>query len=459
MRSHEKGAIDNPETAASFLADASPLVDVDAILRQWEAVRTRLSIDRATLPLPVWARRGFEHDGAQAWRQLSHDFPGRGNEGPMSIYIHVPFCDRRCGFCNSYSLPLGPRHRQQEEEKYVWALLHEMDNWSRIEPLGRRPVTTVHFGGGTPNSLSPAIFTRILEECRSRFGVTLQTEWALESTSSLLTADHLEQLRGGGFPRLHVGVQTLEDPVRRLIGRREAAGRVMERLAQALDRGFVVSVDVMYGLPGQTPTGLVATLEQLMAAGIHGFSVYGLYVTDRNRRFLERHGAAEREMLHDYLLFQLAEQCLVRHDYRKTHFTHFALPQDTNLYYTHPLRGEDLLALGPTADGVFGDYHYRHPEYEDYVANADLGMPALEGGVWENALERRLRPATIALMAGTLSETILRELYMDSLLDFWLKCALLEEGPERGGFTLTANGSWFVAEMLEQVAEKVAAGQ
>lgn len=192
-----------------------------------------------------------------------------------------------------------------------------------------------------------------------------------------------------------------------------------------------------------------------VTAGVHGFSVYGLYVTNRNRRFLERHGAAERDVLRDYVLLQIAEQCLVRHGYRKTHFTHFALPQDTNLYYSHPLRGEDRLALGPTADGMFGAYHYRHPEYEDYIAGADRDAPALEGGVWENALERELRPASIALMAGTITTAMLRELDAEFLLDLWLETALLKEGPEEGRFTLTANGSWLVAQMLEQLAGRV----
>lgn len=438
-----------------FLKDAPSYLDADAIVHQGEALGSSFSIKRATLPLPVWAQRGFQHDGKEAWRQLSEAFPGEGDDRAISIYIHVPFCDRRCGFCNSHSIPLGKGNRQPEDD-YLQALLEEIDAWARIDGLARRPVTTVHFGGGTPNYLSPEAFGRIIEHCRGRFGINPETEWALESTSSLLTHEHLKQLWLWGFRRLHVGVQTLEDPVRRTIGRREPASGVLEKLSRALQMGFVTSGDVMYGLPYQTLKGFISTLENLMAAGLHGFSVYGLQVTNLNRRFMERHNAANQDMLRQYAFFQVAEQCLVRGGYRKTHFTHFALRQDTNLYYSHPQRGEDLLALGPTADGFFGYYHYRHPGCKDYIAGMTTGRVSLEGGVWESPLERKLRPAAVALMSGKVPKELLCRLGIESLIEIWLDHALVKEGPDRQVLCLTANGSWFVNTMIGQVAERLA---
>ena len=208
---------------------------------------------------------------------------------------------------------------------------------------------------------------------------------------------------------------------------------------RALQGGFIVSVDVVYGLPGQTLEGLIGSLERLVALGVDGFSLYQLQISDRNRRFLERQGIAAQDPARDYELFQAADQYLTGGGYRKNHFVHYARERDTNLYYTHLVRGEDLLALGPAADGVFGAYHYRHPEFREYVAGG--AWPALEGGVEENALERKIRPAVAALMAASIPES--------APVQRWLERGLIERSEH--GLALSASGSWFLGEMLREL--------
>ncbi|MDO8589603.1 MAG: radical SAM protein [Armatimonadota bacterium] len=454
-----------------ILSDAPKSVDKDEIMEQWRAARSSYRIQARPLPKPVWAD-GYEHDGDEAWRLLNREFPKNPAVDAISVYVHVPFCDRRCPFCDCCSVPSGTKGSAREEE-YANVLLRDVDAWSGIGMTGIRPVTTVHFGGGTPNHLGAHVFGDIVERCRDRLGVTAETEWALESTSSLLTRAHLRQLREWGFTRLHVGVQTLEESVRQTIRRRESADAATARLTDALSAGFVVSVDLIYGLPGQTLEGLVSTVDRLVATGVHGVSLYQLQVSDRNRRFLERHGAAERDAPRDYVLFQAAEQVLTRHGYRKTHFTHFARPADTNLYYAHTLRGEDLLAIGATADGVFGDYHYRHPSHELYVGGSD--GPVLEGGVWETPEQRRLKRVSASIMGGVVTEADMSSVGAERLIDTWLERAMVRRqcgcslvgapNPEKAdssflgmtnpgdGYVLTGNGSWFVSDMLREVCE------
>ncbi len=420
------------------------------LAEEWilETAGTPYPLGPRSLPPPVWAERGYDDSGAEAWRRLREILSTSQESGPISVYVHVPFCDRRCAFCDCHSLPLGPRSQDRQEE-FGAALLAEMAAWAGLGALSRRPVTTIHFGGGTPSFLSDAIFARILEACRACLGVTPRTEWALESTSSPLNDRYLAQLRDWGFTRLHVGVQTLEDPVRRAIGRREPAQAVEDKVARALGFGFVVSVDVVYGLPGQTRAGLLRSLERLAALGVDGFSLYQLQISDRNRKFLERQGITAQDAARDYALFLAADEFLTGAAYRKNHFVHYARPRDANLYYTHMVRGEDLLALGPTADGVFGDYHYRHPEYREYVEGG--GAPMLEGGVRENALERRVRPVVTALMAGSLPADLLGRPNGAGLAARWSESGLID--PTGNGFSLTADGSWFLGEMLRQLKE------
>jgi coproporphyrinogen III oxidase-like Fe-S oxidoreductase/pyruvate-formate lyase-activating enzyme len=418
------------------------------LAEEWllEAVSTPYPLGQRSLPPPVWAERGYDEKGAEAWRRLSATLSNSGGRGPISVYAHVPFCDRRCPFCDCHSVALAPPGLPKQEE-FAAALVAEIQAWSRLGNLASRPVTTVHFGGGTPSFLSHPVFARILEACRAHLAVTPQTEWAIESNSSPLNDEYLEQLREWGFTRLHVGVQTLEDPVRRTIGRREPGQTALEKVSQALDRGFVVSVDVVYGLPGQTQGGLLKDLERLVASGVDGFSLYQLQISDRNRRFLERQGINAQDAARDYALFQEADRYLSAHGYRKNHFVHYARPRDRNLYYTHMVRGEDLLALGPSADGVFGAYHYRHPEYGEYATGGEV--PVLEGGVLENALEQRVRPLVVGLMAGSLPAAGSERFIGAGLTDQWLEWGLIERNGD--ALSLTASGSWFLGEMLMQV--------
>lgn len=493
MREDDAGRKWDQARVRGALAGAGLLPDAEAILVSWRAARSLFDLARCSLPRPAWAGRDYEHDGEAAWRELVRCAP-RGPAEAISIYVHVPFCDRRCGFCDCYSLPLrtgaavtpGPSGSARtgagsREQAYVESLLREMDAWCRLDCVGDRPVTTVHFGGGTPNALRPASLARVVEECRSRFGATPATEWALESTSRLLGDDHLDELRDLGFSRLHVGVQTLEDEMREGLGRKESAEAVTGKLARAVEKGFAVSVDMIYGLPGQEVGSFLEGLDRLVSTGVHGFSLYRLQVTRRNRGFMKRLGADARDAVVDYLLFQAGEQYLRSRGFRKNHFTHFALRQDRQLYYRHAQRGEDLLALGPTADGRFGHYLYRHPEYRGFVGPSPPAReagPALEGGMWESRVERRTHRARTGLMASSVAWQELRELDAEPLLELWLAGDMLAEGqapsaarpalagvaegpsgPGSERFELTANGSWLIDTMIRQLVERVAAAE
>jgi oxygen-independent coproporphyrinogen-3 oxidase len=367
----------------------------------------------------------------------------------MSVYVHIPFCDRKCAFCDCYAIRAG-NIAGGIAEQYALALLMEIEAWGRIMPLPKRTVTTVHFGGGTADYLGAEWFARIVEQLKRTLVPGGGVEWALETTSTQLTDKHRSELFAWGFRRLHVGVQTLEEPLRQEIGRKESATEVLNKLARAKDDGFIVSVDLIYGLPGQTVSGFCSDLERLADCGVHGFSVYQLNSTSRNRRFADKHNTAGRDPFRDYLFFQLAEQLLRQYGYKKNHFAHFARTEDRNLYYTHARRGEDLLALGTTADGILGDFRYRHPEMRQYLRNNGPARPALEGGVWENSRERSLRPITAGLMSGEIEQSLLLKVAPSGLPGLWLDAGLIEE--KAGKFNLLANGSWFIGEMLAQLA-------
>jgi oxygen-independent coproporphyrinogen-3 oxidase len=430
------------------LGGCPPSVDVAGIERQWHALAGRYRVEERRAPEPVWKERGYDDHGRTAWDTVAREAARTYPEQKVSIYVHVPFCSSHCGFCDCYSTPAADYG--QHMNAYVDALCRDAGAWAAIPPISRRPVTTVHFGGGTPTALPAPLLRRLADQLRSRFAVCPQTEWALESTTSLLTPDCLDFLASAGFTRLHVGVQTMDDAIRCRIGRKEGSTTVARRLRDAMDRGFITSVDVIYGLPGQHAAGLMETLERLLLEGVHGISLYRLNVSDRNRRFLEGRAAYTADALRDYFLFQAAHGFLSRAGLQKNHFDHFASRADGNLYGTHALRGEDLIALGASADGIIGDYAYRHALVPEFLERS-LDVPVLEGGTRLSPVERAMNPVRASIMAGRVPVSQLRALCLDVLAGRWRAAALLDAEDDRGNCELTANGSWFAGEMLREM--------
>jgi coproporphyrinogen III oxidase-like Fe-S oxidoreductase len=154
-------------------------------------------------------------------------------------------------------------------------------------------------------------------------------------------------------------------------------------------------------------------------------------------------------------MMQAGANLLEANGFHKNLFNHWADAKDKNIYFTFPTREEDCLAMGTIADGVFGNYHYRHPRYADYLASDKSLSAGLEGGLRRNALEIQLQPLTTAILSGHIPldvASVLNELDLDglSLLERWVSHSLVRsEG--HGGFELTTNGTWFAGDMINEV--------
>jgi oxygen-independent coproporphyrinogen-3 oxidase len=304
--------------------------------------------------------------------------------------------------------------------------------------------------------LGEAGLTRLVDACRQCFSVTPRTEWALETTIQDLTPQMMETMHTLGFRRLHVGVQSLEERVRKVIGRRCPPGAVLEQIQAALALDWVVSVDLICGLPYQTLAGFVDGIEMLVGIGVNGFSIYELLIYPQNYKWAEQHGLTRRSHVPNYFLFQVGASLLANHGYKKNLFNHWADDRDANVYFTFPTRGEDCLAIGAIADGVFGDYHYRHPRYAPYLR---APLPGLEGGLRRNALENALHPYITAILANCIPWNLVPcfqepgEHGAPSLLEIWLSNGLVESSP--AGIELTANGAWFAGNLIADLTRRM----
>lgn len=422
-------------------------IDTDLIIHQHQKLPAAYDISEKQMPLPEWKEKGLPQRGKESWKLIREKIEPPSTV-PLSIYVHIPFCDRRCYFCDCHS-SFVPKKKPEKLERFSRLLLSEIDLWSRSSQLGQRPVTTLHFGGGTPNYLPLSYLQEITNRLKERFHITGNTELALESTSSLLHEKHLEKLRDLGFSRLHVGIQSLNDEIRKVLGRKESSKEVTGKLVAAMSMGFTVSVDIIYGLPYQDILSIISTISRLVQIGIHGFSLYHLNISDRNKKFFSNLKVFDRDIWRDYLLFQIADQFLIRQGFRKNHFVHYAKEEDRNLYYNHVRRGEDLLALGPTADGFFDDYYYLHEWIKEYLAYQELSHPPISGGGFISQGEIQQRPLKARLLCANVDEKTIKKHAAESLFDKWNAHGLTRK--VNSHYTLTGTGSWFINQMVHEL--------
>ncbi len=194
-----------------------------------------------------------------------------GNQPLASLYIHIPFCQSKCAYCdfNSYA-GLGRLH-----EPYVEALLAEMG--LRAARWPDTTLRTIYLGGGTPTVLSPELLRRVLNACRARFHVPADAEVTVEANPGTLDAAKLAALLEQGVNRLSLGVQTFDDDLLRRLGRIHTAQEAASTLRLVRAAGLPnVSLDLMYGLPGQSLAGWQATLDRALELGPAHLSLYAL---------------------------------------------------------------------------------------------------------------------------------------------------------------------------------------
>jgi putative oxygen-independent coproporphyrinogen III oxidase len=200
---------------------------------------------------------------------------------PFGFYVHVPFCRVRCGYCdfNTYTATeLGPGASQAG---YADAAVAEVRFARRVLGDADVPVSTVFFGGGTPTLLPPADLSRVVAAIGEEFGLTADAEVTTESNPDSVSAEDLARLRRGGINRISFGMQSAVPHVLDVLDRTHDPRRVPRVVQWAREAGFEqVSLDLIYGTPGESVQDWRASLEAALACGPDHLSAYSLIVED-----------------------------------------------------------------------------------------------------------------------------------------------------------------------------------
>lgn len=185
----------------------------------------------------------------------------------LGIYIHVPFCGKKCAYCDFYS----ESYRKDNVSEYVIAVVRNLRAYSDRS----RVTDTVYFGGGTPSLLNPEQIETILDEVKNSFRLSENPEITLEANPNTIDSGRLEKLRIAGINRLSVGVQSMADSELKFLGRTHSAERAEKAVRDAYRAGFEnISCDVMIALPGQSAESLRYTLDRITGLPVQHISGY-----------------------------------------------------------------------------------------------------------------------------------------------------------------------------------------
>jgi oxygen-independent coproporphyrinogen-3 oxidase len=191
------------------------------------------------------------------------------------IYLHIPFCVKKCDYCDFVSFC-----DRDSIERYVSALIREIEMTAEAK-LVRHGYETVFFGGGTPSLLSGEQLRRIMDALKVNFPISMEAECSMECNPGTATPANLRAYRAAGINRLSIGLQSANNALLESVGRIHSFAQFSDTLRYARDAGFEnIGTDVMHGLPGQTQSDYLRTLEAVCGAGVRHVSAYALTLAE-----------------------------------------------------------------------------------------------------------------------------------------------------------------------------------
>lgn len=209
----------------------------------------------------------FSEDfGEQAFLQAVARYPER----PLSLYVHIPFCHKLCYFCGCNKIVTRQQHKA---DQYLDALEQEIVH--RAPLFAGRKVSQLHWGGGTPTYLNKAQISRLMKLLRENFQFNADAEISIEVDPREIELDVLDHLRAEDFNRLSMGVQDFNKEVQRLVNREQDEEFIFALLNHAREIGFTsTNIDLIYGLPKQTPESFAFTLKRVAELNPDRLSVF-----------------------------------------------------------------------------------------------------------------------------------------------------------------------------------------
>ncbi|EOS7787271.1 oxygen-independent coproporphyrinogen III oxidase [Enterococcus hirae] len=312
-------------------------------------------------------------------------------EQKVSAYIHIPFCEHICYYCDFNKVFL----EGQPVDEYVEMLLKEMEITLEQHPV--KELETLYVGGGTPTSLTAVQLDRLLAGAREILPFKEGKEFTVEANPGDLTKEKLQVMKNYGVNRLSMGVQTFDNRLLKKIGRKHTAEDIYQTMRFLEEENFTnVSIDLIYALPGQTLEGYRETLNQALALDLPHYSLYSL-ILENKTMFMNwvRQGRLELpDQETETRMFEETIQAMEkkgRHQYEISNFGLDGHESKHNLMYWN---NDHYFGFGAGASGYLGNKRYRNKgPIQHYLRPLRVGeLPVLETEVLlrENQIEEEM---------------------------------------------------------------------
>ena len=280
------------------------------------------------------------------------------------LYVHIPFCARICPYCAFYKERADPSQTQ----RFCEALLSELEQRSANSPIATE---TIFLGGGTPTALTTTQLGYLLGGFRDRLDLSALQEWTVEANPGSVSPRKAELLRSVGVNRISLGVQSWDDDLLRLLGREHNAAQAEASFQILREAGFTnLSVDLMFGLPGQTLAQWEATLEKTIALGPEHISTYCLTYEEDTEFFARQvRGEFREDPDSDARFLESAMRMLESAGFEHYEISNYAREGYASSHNRGYWAGEDYLGIGPSAFSTIG--LERQQNVADYRAYSD----------------------------------------------------------------------------------------
>ena len=296
---------------------------------------------------------------------------------PLALYVHIPFCVKKCNYCDFLS---GPATRQSQEA-YVDALIHEIGSYRRLAK--EYTVQSVFLGGGTPSAIEARHITRIMRELESVFGFQAAGQTEIEITMEInpgtVNKDQLQQYYDAGINRISFGLQSANNEELKMLGRIHTYEQFVDNYGCAREVGFRnINIDLMSALPGQSMESFEHTLNQVMNLQPEHISAYSLII-EEGTPFYALYGEgstahpdkqipSEEE---DRRMYDMARQRMQEHGYERYEISNYAKPgYECRHNCTYWKRG-DYLGIGSGAASLINHQRFSNVrELSEYIERA-----------------------------------------------------------------------------------------
>lgn len=310
---------------------------------------------------------------------------------PLSLYVHIPFCNTICYYCACNKIITG---NDKYVEKYLSYLEKELELYAQFF-TNKPTLAQLHFGGGTPTFLTEAQFERVINAIQNVFNFSKDGEYSIEIDPRKIGTTRIEHLKELGFNRLSIGVQDFDASVQQAVNRIQSEEETLSIIQAARDAGFrSISVDLIYGLPHQTLASVQETLRKVLALKPDRLAFYNyahLPTIFKPQRRIDESALPRPADKLDIL--QMAVTTLLAQGYVFIGMDHFARPEDDlslalqngklqrnfQGYSTHA--EHDMIAIGVSSIGKIGNsYAQNEKDLESYYAALDAGhLPIMRG--------------------------------------------------------------------------------